>query len=462
MKRILFLSLLIVLALFLSSCATTQYYTGSVYLPTWGHLYCGQKPEQIPNAQDTGLFTLNNNNKQEYFCSAPTLRAYMPNGCDVEVKRPFALINPKTYICDGAETNVDNCQVFAIGSCNSGTWCPLGHISYGQKIVFINGKDSYQIQFKAQPYGIWNQELGHLIITSSCDVKSLGAGYTQMFEDYKLEDYTQSTVLIVGHIVNYVTGSTLVSDPTNVITHNGKLVYISQPNYYYEVKDSKDGKKYVDTRTSIYDASIVCVPSNPYCKDDASGIINSPDGKSCGELSGSIEGYVQVDSSEMCKFKCVGDKLVRTTDCKKIPTSCPPEKPLWDSIRAECVGVGILSVCGDGVCTGKENAFTCPEDCTKNCKPLWAIDLLLTKITIIPDLKCLFLPQFIYLSIAAGALILLFSYLALSKKYNKKDQKSVVWIISTILGITGGLLFWWLWYLWIILLIIIIILNITL
>ena len=87
MKKVTIILALFALVLFLSSCVqNTNYYTGSIYLPQWGHLYCGQRPEQVIET-----FTLNNNDRQEYFCSAPTIRAYMPNGCNVDYKRPFAL-----------------------------------------------------------------------------------------------------------------------------------------------------------------------------------------------------------------------------------------------------------------------------------------------------------------------------------------------------------------------------------
>jgi len=318
----------------------------TILLPQWGHIYCGERLDSpvrmdidVPDGQE----------KIFYYCGPPTIRGHTKKGCDFQWRRIDWKVGGKLGVCQPDGT----CDFPLPSKPDTNVWYGPWHVDEGGYLALepqqtLLGMDIYdegdwQVRIVAPIYGLWHQELGHLIITDSCDIRSLGSGYDQLLEDKKkMQNYFEpgTTILKDGFIANFIVGSTPVSDPTNVIMHDGKLVYISQPGCYYEIKESDKGLKYVDTRVCIPDPSIVCVPSQPYCSEDASRIITTPEGKSCSELAGMIENYIQISSTEACKFACKDGKLYQTNDCVTIPKECPPDKPIWDSQKGECVGIG--------------------------------------------------------------------------------------------------------------------------
>jgi len=321
----------------------------TVLLPQFGHIYCGERIDSpvkmrasVPDDQETIFF----------YCGPPTIRGYTAKGCDFQWRRTDWKVGGKLGVCQSNGI----CDFPLPSKPDTNVWYGPWHTDMGGYLalepqqtllgVDIYDEGDWQIYIESPVYGLWHQELGHLIVTTSCDIKSLGLGYDQLTEDKKAMQNNLiigTTILKVGPITNFIVGSIAITDPINVITHNGKLIYITQPGCYYEIKESDKGLKYADTRVCIPDSSIVCVPSQPYCAEDASRIVTTPEGKPCSELAGMIENYIQISSIEACKYKCVDGKLFETDDCIAIPEECPPEKPLWDSQKGECVGIGPIT-----------------------------------------------------------------------------------------------------------------------
>lgn len=314
---------------------TSQLIVGeTILIPTFGHILCDVRPEgevRLTSATES----IGATSKASYICSS-ALNVYAPRGCDFEVaERPFGVL-----------TKVLDCEIFS-NNCNKlSATAPTVHIDYGRRLFVESLVRDTDVVMKAIPFGLRSQEQGFLRITQNCKISSLAqVTETQLIDDkseneqaYIRDAITNDLVLKVGLVVNYVIGSVPVSDSTNVIIHNGQEVYINKPNSYFPIKVGENGKKYADTRpqSAVQDSSIVCVPSSPFCKEDASGIITDPTGKTCTALGGAIDGWLQDSPNEICKYNCISNSLVKG-ECKAIPSECPEDKPLWDSLKGECV-----------------------------------------------------------------------------------------------------------------------------
>lgn len=120
---------------------------------------------------------------------------------------------------------------------------------------------------------------------------------------------------------------------------NGDSIYISRPGFYFKIKEAEDEFRYVDTTTEFNDASIQCIPRTTGCSDDAT--IIQIEAQSCDLFGGAITNYapVQGDNSRLCKYTCESGELQRSSDCITVQTSCPADKPLWDTQTGQCTAV---------------------------------------------------------------------------------------------------------------------------
>ncbi|MEK6880145.1 MAG: hypothetical protein AABY22_11075 [Nanoarchaeota archaeon] len=118
---------------------------------------------------------------------------------------------------------------------------------------------------------------------------------------------------------------------------SGYPIYISRPGFYHLIRKADDGFEYVDTRQEFQSSLIQCIPRTTGCNDNAQTV--KLEEQSCDKFGGAITGYapVQGDSTRLCKYLCYGDVLKRQNDCISIPSSCPADKPLFDTQTGQCV-----------------------------------------------------------------------------------------------------------------------------
>jgi len=121
---------------------------------------------------------------------------------------------------------------------------------------------------------------------------------------------------------------------------NGKPIYITRPGYYYLILTSEDGFRYVATDKGERSSErIECIPRTSGCTDEAK--IVPLESQACDMYGGAITNYAPIigDNSQLCKYTCESGKLSKSTDCIKVQTSCPADKPLWDTTTGNCIGL---------------------------------------------------------------------------------------------------------------------------
>jgi hypothetical protein len=170
--------------------------------------------------------------------------------------------------------------------------------------------------------------------STNCEINSLSRQYHTTNAGDRTEVIPMSPFNAVSGLQKGIsTQAVTLSD-----VENGKEIYITRPNYYYMIKVADDGFKYVDTAGGEKSSSnIECIPRTTGCSDDAK-IVNLVD-QSCDKYGGAITGYapVQGDSTRLCKYSCSTGTLSLTSDCIAVASSCPADKPLWDTTTGLCV-----------------------------------------------------------------------------------------------------------------------------
>jgi hypothetical protein len=152
-----------------------------------------------------------------------------------------------------------------------------------------------------------------------------------------------------GQAISVVTASTPVRDQKNAVDTTGDSVpdkYIisicsadsRDPTCdgqtgatYYPIKEGNEGVLYTDTRTTEFDASIVCHPASPVCSDDGTAFVDTQD-KTVSALSGDVDGAVPTGTGEACYYDA-GEQ----TECFDIP-SCPGEQVLDQNYQCTAPG----------------------------------------------------------------------------------------------------------------------------
>lgn len=387
-----------------------------VYLPTYGQIYCSQLPVQIN--QDFSM----NSREQTFHCGTGTqigdVNAYVPYSCNYFAKQAISY-----RICKEGE----DCSLGFWGSFLTADSSRTFNVKQGEKISFyvglIGSPSSKNFNVQAQPYGLRQGEYGKVLFTNNCDIRSLSLDYlpgsidrSNLEGGYILQPTT--------HISNYIVGSIPITDSQNIINKNGQNIYIFAPGWYYPIKTSEDGKLYADTNSPTKDNTIVCMPSTPYCKSDGTAIVGSPDGKSCSELSGNIEGYLQINSDTVCKYQCINNVLSKTNDCKKI-INCDSSQPFFNPNTGKCEAGGLPNAEKDA-CTYKatQNPLFGYKWVQSDTKPS-----VFTKIITFGQAKdnnsggycqASYLLYFIYLFLILILILLIFLIL----KYNVKKKQS--------------------------------------
>jgi len=194
-----------------------------------------------------------------------------------------------------------------------------------------------QLFMKYPSYGlvVFKADNMKLATTTNCEINSLSKAYHTI-------DKESRTEIIPDVPLNIVDGLSLAYSKQLVTlsnVENGNPIYITRPGYYYIVDIADDGFKYVDTLSGEkYNKNIECMPGLG-CDDNAK-IIKLED-QSCDKYGGAITGYAPVtgDNTKLCKYSCKDGKLDLTSDCIKVKTDCPDDKPLWDTSTGECVSV---------------------------------------------------------------------------------------------------------------------------
>ena len=159
-------------------------------------------------------------------------------------------------------------------------------------------------------------------------------------------------------------------------------------------------------------------------------------------------------SGQWCDFE-VGCKDPVIAD-----TPCPPNKCCLENNQANYLTKGCDN---DLICCADETGLgTCAETCTtpppSNCPPIWSI----FGVTIIPDIGCLIKPYIIAISIIGGVLTFLFALLIFKnyKGFKWKKDKTIIIILSLVIGGLAEFLIWWLFWLWVVLIVLLIIVKV--
>jgi len=321
------------------------------YVPAYTNVYCAL------HYPIDSTFKLEGT-QQTFSCGSGSgsgsVNAYVPGGCEYYPK-----VNLLAKVCNIK----DDCSISIYERTAS---LILGipanqviSISYGQKITFattvLQSTSNNNIEVKADVYGLkWETPNGYAQWTENCNTNSLNLDYIPG----ELVGNVGDVINPNAQIINYISGAIQIIGSKDVINHNGKLVYIERAGYYYEMKMSVKGYQYADTLHPIQDSSIKCVPSTPYCKDDASGIIESPDGKSCGLFNGPSTDYYTV-GNQRCQYECVDGNL-HPINCYDI-INCPPNKPYFNEVTKQCEIANVIIPIPENECAWYQDSYNSIE-----------------------------------------------------------------------------------------------------
>jgi len=343
-NKILYISLAIVVLLLLGIFSQGFTLIGEeIYTPKY---FTG---ECVPRADNMAEITISSHTDEGsfYHCTAQDTGKYIPlvNGVQCEYQI-FDFSSASVYVCDGVTTNkadldTAKCEkVFGILSSVS-DWIPF-RINAGDTIYINTNKIIGDAQLKAKypSFGLRTRTADGFVspTTLTCEINSLSTSYHTLDVGSRTEILPDFPFNAVQQLQKaYSTQAVRLDD-----VEGGKEIYISRPQYYYMIKTAEDGFKFLDTAGGEkFSANIECFPRTTGCSDDAKIIPLAE--QSCDEFGGAITNYAPVegDSTKLCKYECVEatGTLKLTSDCIQVQSSCPAEKPLWDTTTGECVAV---------------------------------------------------------------------------------------------------------------------------
>lgn len=302
----------------------------------------------VPRADNLATININSHSDdgQFYSCTTQEANKYIPLVNGIECKYEISDFSSATvYLCDGIVTNkadlsTSKCQRVLNIFSGITSWQPF--IVNAGDSIYINtnkvfGDAKLRVEYPSYGLLIEDAQGQDYATTNTCEVNSING------RQFHTIDVGSRLEIKPDFPFNVVTGLQRAIS-THAVTlndvANGQEIYIVRPGYYNLIKEAEDGFKYVDTNKEYADDDIECIPRTTGCSDEAK-IIELED-QSCDIYGGAITNYapVQGDNTQLCKYTCSGGTLSKTSDCIKVQTDCPADKPLWDTETGECAGVG--------------------------------------------------------------------------------------------------------------------------
>lgn len=286
---------------------------------------------------------------QFYECTSSDSATWIPQGdgfrCEYEVT-DFLL--SEAYACDGiVNARADlgtKCEKIDPLIFDTASKKEVYEISSGDSI-YINtdkvfGDAILKVRYPA--YGLRLRSADGFVsrTTTSCILNSIDEN------TYHTLDARDRLIIQPNIPFNTVTGTERALS-AQVVTlsevENGAPIYITRPGNYFNIQEAEDGFLYVDTQVEFSNSAIECIPGAS-CSTDAK-IINIQD-QECNALSGTPTGFTPVvdDTSKLCKYSCIDNRVSVTSDCVDLPEECPSDKPIFNVESGLCE-----SVSGEGV-----------------------------------------------------------------------------------------------------------------
>jgi hypothetical protein len=337
---------------FVQQTSFTQY-TGNVVLPLTAFYEC---KAQFPTTksytfQPSGFFVVTPDEKTGY-CGRNDVQGYFPEGCEYTLQSgTFSGASSggilEYEVCNVDEEKCGESTVFSKRTTTLSGGAIKKIVLLSSQRLYMKGYQSTSYSLRAVPYALESTSptQGKFIAPSEDQCRLIqtdvlfqfdAAGRVINFDSFQLKPQDKP--------INVVVGGVSVVDPKNVIYHplTGEIVYVKDSATGIQVCKTVvvDGKRWVNLQQCQQDAEIFCLPSNPACSDSGNDIVNNPgEGKSCGLLTGIIDGYVPVSATERCLIQCVdGVTKIDKSNCIEIKTTsaeCPSDRPLL--IGNKCV-----------------------------------------------------------------------------------------------------------------------------
>ncbi|MDX1701012.1 MAG: hypothetical protein R3250_10360, partial [Melioribacteraceae bacterium] len=283
-----------------------------------------------------------------YQCTTREAGTYVPDfpgiQCEYEVT-DFSFAT--TYVCEGVVTNENDLD----SKCTKTSGIIDSFLDSGRRTLIVEAGDSVYIDtdkvfgdstVKARypSYGLEvTQATGFReITTTNCELNSVN--------EVELHTIGANNQKLVQPTIPFnVVSASFQAKSSQIVSldevENGQTIFITRAGFYNKVRTADDGFKYVDTRQEFRNSAIECIPRTTGCSDEAK--IVPLEKQSCDAFSGAIVNYAPVegDSTKMCKYTCSEGSLSVSNDCISIPTSCPADKPLFDSRSGQCTSQAV-------------------------------------------------------------------------------------------------------------------------
>lgn len=308
-----------------------------VYTPNYVSLSCERLPEQVDAEYFIKSFNILTGGSLSVACGVNSgadevINGYVPFGCKFVPDKfiDYSVVNAG-QVCP--ELSIFTSQWSTLGSNEQWEIDELEKVCL--KASAIN--DGVNVKFSGDFYGLkMNNEDGTVIYEKNCNVREAVDKRSDITYVPGVSD-APDTLTPFSKVQHYIVGASPRVKSKDIITLDGKDVYINGIGSYYPIVTAEDGRKYTNTLNPMQDNRIICIPSaNPLCID---GLTYTEDleGSSCG-LFNNIEGYVSIGGNEYCKYECINGEN-KPFDCKTI-NPCPANKPILDPNTLECTEAG--------------------------------------------------------------------------------------------------------------------------
>lgn len=314
----------------------------AVYLPDFVSIWCGRLPQQA-----TTSFTVSDISSSICGDSGKnSIDAYTPNGCDYVVKGIRI-----RYRIVSENTDCDSVTFSWFLSSSSNTIIP---VPYKQKICFESNLvlGGAKIQGSATAYGLTiNSKDGKVIFTKNCDLKSNIKNIKNI--DY-IPGFSDTPILLTpdNSVNHYIVGYSPSVNNKDVVTRNGKRIYINSIGSYFPIEKSKNGYYYANSLKVTNDDSIICVPSNnPMCID---GTKIQTENQPC-SMFNKPSGYVGIGNNVECDYTCLSGHLKENTCRQK--AICSGNTPWRNPITNKCESAGYKNYTQDKQCGWNQESY---------------------------------------------------------------------------------------------------------